>query len=179
MVISMDIFLELVNNRWIFLSYFFVVFILLTVECKEILCFYFFADKPKSFKKKYKKTHNFLYRAFFGFVFNNEYMQISRYYKYIVRFYIAYLVPVVTYFSLIIFSCFIDTSDQRQTDIFGLLMILLFLITAAYDIWYIAHSEKEKGFCWFLPTTWRRSHFRMKLPDGQKREKLKKKGKKL
>lgn len=99
----MDIFLELVNNRWIFLSYFFVVFILLTVECKEILCFYFFADKPKSFKKKYKKTHNFLYRAFFGFVFNNEYMRISRYYKYIVRFYITYLVPVVTYFTCYFF----------------------------------------------------------------------------
>lgn len=175
----MDIFSELVNDRWIFLSYFFVAFIILTVICKEILSFYFFADKPKSFKKKYKKSHNFLYRAFFGFVFNNEYMQISRYYKYIVRYYIAYLVPVVMCFSLVIFSCFIDTSDQRQTDSFGLLTIILFLITAAYYIWYIAHSEKEKGFCWFIPTTWKRSHFRMELPDGQKREKLRKKGKKL
>lgn len=175
----MDIFSDMVNNRWIYLFYYFFAFILLTVDCKEILCFYFFADKPKSFKKKYKKTHNFLYRAFFGFVFNNEYMQISRYYKYIVRFYIAYLVPVVTYFLLIIFSCFIDTSDQRQTEFFGLLMIILFLISVIYYIWYIAHSKKEKGFCWFIPTTWRRSHFSMELPDGEKRKKLKKKGKKI
>ena len=70
-------------------------------------------------------------------------MQISRYYKYIVRFYIAYLVPVVTYFSLVIFSCFIDTSDQRQTEFFGLLMIILFLISVIYYIWYIAHSKKR------------------------------------
>ena len=66
MVILMDIFLELVNNRWIFLSYFFVVFILLTVECKEILCFYFFADKPKSFKKNIKRRITFYTEHFSG-----------------------------------------------------------------------------------------------------------------
>lgn len=173
----MEFFSEIVSNRWVYLAYCFIFFLITIGINKEVLYFFFFADKPKSFKREYKKKHNFFYRFFCCFVFNGEYMKKSKFYKYIVRYFIAYLIPVIFFAVLLIFSCFIDSTDQRQTDLFGLLMILMVTFAAANDIWYLLHSKKEPGFRWYLPQTWHRCEFYIDLPGCDKNGHLKKTGK--
>lgn len=173
----MDIFSEIVLNRWIYLGAYFFCFCGLTGIYNEILYFFFFADKSKKFRKKFKKEHNFLYRIFFGFVFNNEYMKMSRFYKYIVRCYIVYSLFVIIYSLLIVFSCFVNTTNQRQVEIFGLLMIILCIISVLNYMWYLLHSKKEAGFHWLIPVTWYKTRFYMDLPGCNVKGHIRKTGK--
>lgn len=147
----MEFFSEIVSNRWVYLVYCFIFFLITIGINKEVLYFFFFADKPKSFKREYKKKHNFFYRFFCCFVFNGEYLKKSKFYKYIVRYFIAYLIPVIFFAVLLIFSCFIDSTDQRQTDLFGLLMILMVAFAAANDIWYFFTAKRNPVFVGTFP----------------------------
>ena len=46
-----------------------------------VLDFIFFVDRPKSFKRMYKKKHSFIYKSFFGYIFNRQYIQETKHKK--------------------------------------------------------------------------------------------------
>lgn len=174
----MDIFSEIFSNRWVYLIFYFLYFLLFTGMSNEIMYFFFFADKPKSFRRKYKKEHSFFYRFFLGFVFHNEYMRTSKFYKYIVKYYILYSSLAVMYICLFFFSCLVNEPSQNQIKLFGLIMIILWLIPTLIYIWTLFHSKKGPGFHWILPTTWRHAKFYMDLSGCDENGHIKKTSKK-
>lgn len=174
----MDIFTELFNERWVYLIILTPMLLFgLNGLNNEFLYFFFFADKPKSFQKKYKRSHNFLYRHYCLFVFNSEYMKISRFYKNIVRYYIAYLLQILMITLLFILAIFTKPIEQIKVDIFGILFVALIILNIIYFMWLVTHSKKERNFYWYIPSTWHRCKFYIDLPDCNEKGHLKKTGK--
>lgn len=138
------------------------------------LVFFFFADKPKSFKKKYKKEHNFFYRLFFRFVYNREYMKNSRFYKYILRYYIAYLFQMLLSLMLFVLGVFGNTAKTMNVTLFGIIYLAIGGFSCIHYMWVLLHSKKRPGFHWYLPATWWRSDFFIDLPGCDKNGHVKK-----
>ena len=130
---------------------------LLYIITKNVLDFFFFIDKPKSFKRTYRKSHNFLYKSLFGFVYNKRYIQQSKYRKHIIGFYLFYLSLTVCGFILMLtgLGCFGEMSLDFIYKYFEMAYIAIVLV---YLIWYRLHC-KGKGYIWWLPATWWKGSF--------------------
>lgn len=160
----MEIISDFFRNRWIYLTIIIPILLLGINEINnEFLYFFFFADKPKSFQKKYKKNHSFIYRYHCLFVFNSEYMKMSRFYKYIVKYYIAYVFQISIIAILLILSFLIKENEQTKVVSFVILLIILFVSSFIYFMWLVTHSKKEHNFYWYIPSTWHRCRFYINL----------------
>ena len=123
---------------------------------KEILDFIFFADKTKSFRKKFRKHHNIFYRFFLLYVYNRTYMEESRYRKRIYIIYSIYFLYNVGAAFLILLTILLDSQAIDKMSI--ITKIYCFPIIP-YFIWYLFHSWDRKTW-----TRFGQGDFRCNLP---------------
>ncbi len=130
---------------------------LVYIETKNVLDFFFFIDKPKSFKRTYRKSHNFLYKSLFGYVFDKVYIQNSNCRKYIVGFYLLYL--SLTLYGFILMLTGLGYFDEMSlVSIYKYFEMAYIAIVLVYLIWYRLHC-RGKGYIWWLPATWWKGSF--------------------
>ncbi len=129
---------------------------------KNVLNYVFFADKPKSFKRGYRKKHNFFYKALFGYVFNKQYIQTTKYKSYLKVFYGIYILLTV-YGTILSFYSLLSFKEANIPTFFKFFEIAYICIVLLYLLWYRLHCN-GKGYCWWFPPTWWKGSFFMNLP---------------
>lgn len=126
---------------------------------KLVLDFAFFQDKPKSFRRQYKKQHGVFYKVFCCYALNKNEMEVSKYKKWIKIRYLWYLIYLIFGFSLIVFVLFAEMSKQLNAVINVFILIYAILCLLFY-FWFIAHLE---GHGWW-PGEWHHGTFYIQLP---------------
>lgn len=166
---------EVLENLDLFIIlYSFLSFFLLLGSRHLVLDFIFFYDKSKSFKRKYRKTHGFFYRWFSCFVFNKEYMNASKYKKYIFKHHVINALLIVFDILFGTVALLIDKGKIFMNEkVFRCIWMVYFIFASFYFVWFVLQKKDGKGFHWFLPATWTKSDFYINLPelneDGHKK----------
>lgn len=124
---------------------------------KTMIDYFFFLDKSKSFRRKYRKGHNFLYKCFMCYVFNKEYLQASKYRRYIITYYIHYaFLKICGYVLEIISTNTIVKIDPDSTTLW-IVVIIYIAVGLLSFVWFAIH-HKGKGVKWLL---WEKGEFKM------------------
>lgn len=123
---------------------------------KEILDFIFFADKTKSFRKKFRKQHNIFYHFFMLYIYNRSYMSESRYRKRISIIYTIYFIYNSGAAFLILFLILLG--DQLPEPVLILSKFYAFPVIP-YFIWYCFHTSWDGQL-----GHWGMGDFRCNLP---------------
>ncbi len=150
---------------YIYIINFFVLFAVQYIT-KHILDFFFLCDKSKSFKRQFKKAHNFLYRNFFFNVFNKKYMNSSKCRNHVIVFYIFY-VMIIIYGLFLVVSGKWFLLESYSTCVYKYLEIIYLVITSFYLLWYLLNC-KGKGYHWWLPATWWKGSFQIDISNLKK-----------
>lgn len=152
-------------SYYIFIINICVLFLVYLIT-KNVLEFVFFYDKPKSFKRMYRKKHNFFYKIFWGFIFNRQYIQTTKHIKYLQRFYCFYLLLTV-YGLALLFYTVLYSPKLDINSYFVYLEIIYVCIVFLYLLWYRLHCS-GKGYHWWLPATWWKGSFQIDMSNLKK-----------
>lgn len=127
----------------------FLIDLLLIFIRKEVLDFIFLCDKSKSYRRRYRKSHGLLYKLFSCFVFNKEYMNDSKYKKYLITHNIISILLFVAN-QLIAIICVLMTKDiiYLTPEVFYGIYIMYLIPFFVYIAWYFFQYRPDKGFHW-------------------------------
>ena len=139
------------------LSYYILVInlcllLLVYIRSKMVLDFIFFVDRPKSFKRMYKKKHSFIYKSFFGYIFNRQYIQETKHKKSLIRIYVLFI--LMTVYGLALLFCY--KADINSN--FKYFEAAYICIAVLYLLWYQLHCS-GKGYHWWFPPSWWKGEF--------------------